>query len=195
MAFNRTQARALCSDTEYRLFEASTNDHVREHTPAQLRSKIARARRLRDKYRDLFKRQRLATRARTGTKKGDAPARNARTEQKARLFEEVLTRFEGRSETLARQAQRESERAERAADRTQPATRRKRTVALPQAKRKSRTKTKPKRKAKKRAAGFSSEDAASANRRSRNQKMRVGAVRGHARASGRRSQARRDSRR
>jgi hypothetical protein len=100
MAYNRNQARALCSDTEYRLFEASLADNIGRHGPAALRSHVERARRLRDKYRDLHKRQRLATRARTGTKKGNAPERNARTEQKARLFDEVLGRFVRRREKL-----------------------------------------------------------------------------------------------
>jgi hypothetical protein len=101
MAYNRNQARALCNDAEYRLFEASLAENIGGHGPATLRSNVNRARRLRDKYRDLHQRQRLATRERTGTKKGNAPERNARTEQKARLFDEVLGRFARRSEKLA----------------------------------------------------------------------------------------------
>lgn len=48
---------------------------------------IARARRRCDKYRDLFRRQRLANRERTGTKLGARPGSNARTEETVRLFE------------------------------------------------------------------------------------------------------------
>jgi hypothetical protein len=107
MAFNRNHARPLCSDAEYKLFTASLGDEIGELKPAQLRSKIQRARRLRDKYRDLLKRQRLANRARTGTKKGDRPESNTRTADKAKLFDEALGRFEARHDKLAAAAQRD----------------------------------------------------------------------------------------
>jgi hypothetical protein len=85
MAFNRNHARPLCTDAEYKLFTASLADEIGTLTPVQLRGKIQRARKLRDKYRDLEKRQRLANRARTGTKKGNRPETNARTADKAKL--------------------------------------------------------------------------------------------------------------
>jgi hypothetical protein len=101
MAFNRNHARRLCTDAEYALFTASLGDELGELTLAQLRSKIQRTRKLRDKYRDLLKRQRLANRARTGTKKGDRVDSNARTSDKAKLFDEALGRFETRAAKLA----------------------------------------------------------------------------------------------
>jgi hypothetical protein len=96
MAYNRNQARALSNDSEYELFAASLADSITELTAAQLRSKITRARTLRDKNADLFRRQSLAMREATGTKRGKTGAANERTEQKARLFDEALKRFEAR---------------------------------------------------------------------------------------------------
>ncbi|MEI2419388.1 hypothetical protein V6O07_03875, partial [Arthrospira platensis SPKY2] len=110
MAFNRNHARPLCSDAEYQLFAASLADEIGTLTPVQLRGKIQRARKLRDKYRDLEKRQRLANRARTGTKKGDRPQTNVRTADKAKLFGEVLERFEAKAAKLAAAAEREAAR-------------------------------------------------------------------------------------
>jgi hypothetical protein len=96
MAYNRTQARTICNDTEYELFTASLADSITQLTPAQLRGKIKRARTLRDKNTDLFRRQSLAMQESTGSKRGTTGTANQRTEQKARLFDEVLRRFEGR---------------------------------------------------------------------------------------------------
>ena len=101
MAYNRSHARVLCTKSEYELFAASLSDNIRKLTPARLRAKIDRTRRLRDKYRDLYKRQRLATRARTGTKKGNMTDSNTRTEEKAKLFAEALDRLTARADQLA----------------------------------------------------------------------------------------------
>ena len=100
MAYNRRQARAICNDTEYELFTASLADAITLHTPAQLRSKIKRARTLRDKNTDLFRRQSLASQESTGSKRGRSGSANQRTEQKARLFDEVLKRFEARLDKI-----------------------------------------------------------------------------------------------
>lgn len=96
MAYNRKQARALSNDSEYELFSASMADAIGALTPAQLRAKIKRARTLRDKNADLFRRQSLAMQETTGSKRGRTGAANDRTEQKARLFDETLKRFEAR---------------------------------------------------------------------------------------------------
>ena len=111
MAFNRNHARPLCTDTEYKLFTASLADEIGELTPVQLRSKIQRARKLRDKYRDLLKRQRLANRSRTGAKKGDRAQSNVRTADKAKLFDEALGRFEAKAAKLAAAEERQAQRA------------------------------------------------------------------------------------
>ena len=100
MAYNRRQARAICNDSEYELFSASLADSITELTPAQLRGKVKRARTLRDKSTDLFRRQSLAMQESTGSKRGKTGSANERTEQKARLFDEVLKRFEARLDKI-----------------------------------------------------------------------------------------------
>lgn len=94
MAYNRAQAQKLCNASELELFIASLGDEVTKLTAAQLRSKIARARTLRDKNADLFRRQTVATRSATGAKRGNTGVANVRTQQKANLFGETLKRFE-----------------------------------------------------------------------------------------------------
>jgi len=100
MAYNRAQALKICSATEMEIFLSSLSDAVGKLTPVQLRSRIARARTLRDKNTDLFRRQVAATRAATGTKRGASGAANSRTEQKAQLFAEALARLEARQTAI-----------------------------------------------------------------------------------------------
>ena len=96
MTYTLVQAGKLLNVSEFALFAASRADAMKTHTAARLRAKVRRARTLRDKFRDLLKRQRLATRSRTGNKAGANGAANQRTRQKAELFAEVLQRFEKR---------------------------------------------------------------------------------------------------
>ena len=191
MAFNRNHARPLCTDAEYKLFTASLADELGALTLVQLRSKIQRARKLRDKYRDLLKRQRLANRARTGTKKGARPATNVRTADKAKLFDEALVRFQARADKLAAAAEREARRkATRTAFKAQIAAKKKagakRAATLGKAKapgRKAAGKT-----------GYASESAHGAALDKLARDTRAGARKGHKSSAGARSQARRDHR-
>ncbi len=96
MAYTLTQARNLLTAAELTLFQAGRATEVKALTPAQLRAKVQRTRKLRDKYRDLFKRQRLAARERTGSKGGRSGVANARSKEKAVLFGELLERFQKR---------------------------------------------------------------------------------------------------
>jgi hypothetical protein len=100
MAYNRAQALKICTATEMEVFLSSLSDAVGKLTPVQLRSRIARARTLRDKNTDLFRRQVAATRAATGTKRGTSGVANSRTEQKAQLFAEALARLEARQAAI-----------------------------------------------------------------------------------------------
>jgi hypothetical protein len=192
MAFNRIHARPLCTNAEYTLFTASLTGSVTELTPAQLRSKIERTRKLRDKYRDLFKRQRLANRARTGTKKGDRPSTNERTQDKATLFDEALGRFEARAAKLAAAAERDAHRKAVREARLAQATARKKGGA-------KRAAGPGKAGAAGRKgsgnAGYTSESARAAAQGKMARDNRAGARKGQATAAGKRSQARRDSRR
>ncbi len=100
MAYNRAQALKICTATEMEIFLSSLSDAVGKLTPVQLRSRITRARTLRDKNTDLFRRQVAATRAATGTKRGASGIANSRTEQKAQLFAEALARLEARQSAI-----------------------------------------------------------------------------------------------
>jgi len=188
MAYNRNHARALCTDNEYKLFTASLSDEITGHTPARLQSKIERARKLRDKYRDLIKRQRLANRARTGSKKGNRVDSNARTGDKEKLFAEVLGRLEARAEKLDAAAKRK---ADRAALAVIAATKKKPTTKRPTVP--GSGKSGPARKA--RGTGFTSESARSSAQDKMARDNRSGSRKGMATAAGKRSQARRDNRR
>jgi hypothetical protein len=96
MAITRAQAQKICTNPEMQLVLASLPDGVAKLTAVQLRSKITRARTLRDKNLDLFRRQSTSTKAATSTKRGNTGAANANTERKAQLFDETLKRFEAR---------------------------------------------------------------------------------------------------
>jgi hypothetical protein len=100
MAHNRSHVRTLLNTSEFELFELSLAANVKSLTHRQLNAKISRTRALRDKYRDLFRRQRLVTRARTGTKSGMSGAANQRTDVKAVVMDEILNRLQKRAQQL-----------------------------------------------------------------------------------------------
>lgn len=108
VAYTRTQAKTLLNASELALFDAGRTQAVRAHSPAQLRSKLQRSRRLRDKYRDLFRRQRLDTRQRTGSKDGRSGQANARSQEKAVLFDELMGRFQDRLDRVEAAADRKA---------------------------------------------------------------------------------------
>jgi len=106
MAYTLTQARVLLSAAELAIFDQSRGGPVKELTAARLRGKVTRARALRDKYRDLYRRQTVATRKGAAGKQAAAGGDNERTARKATVFEEVLARFEARLAHLdAKEAQ------------------------------------------------------------------------------------------
>jgi len=96
MANDRANARKLLTAAEFKLFEASRRDAICKLDARTLKLKVELTRKRRDKYRDLYKRQRLAIRDQTGTKRGNSGAANARTKEKAALFEELRSRFQAR---------------------------------------------------------------------------------------------------
>jgi hypothetical protein len=96
MATTLTQARKLLTAAELEVFIASRGQALTSLSPLQLRGKVKRARSLSEKYRDLLQRQKLATRDRAGSKTGRSGVANARTEQKAVVFGEVLASFSRR---------------------------------------------------------------------------------------------------
>ncbi|MEO7008207.1 MAG: hypothetical protein ABI156_03565 [Caldimonas sp.] len=145
MAYNRTQVRNLLSAAESDLFEASLAGNLKSLTGARLRSKIGRARALRDKYQDLLRRQKIATRGRTGSKLGDTGVANQRTEQKMAVLAEVLLRFEKRALQLeaaqVRATQKTSAAAARLARENERSARRRHAAEVPKVARVARSKS------------------------------------------------------
>ncbi|MEP7283479.1 MAG: hypothetical protein ABI696_15985 [Rubrivivax sp.] len=94
MAYNRVQVRAFLSASEISLFEESLDASCRTLGSADLHRRLKRTRTLRDKARDLLQRQKLSTRARTGSKSGTSGQANERTARKLSALEQTLTRFE-----------------------------------------------------------------------------------------------------
>jgi hypothetical protein len=93
MPVTRAQAKEICTKPEYELVEASFRPAVTEMTPARLRSKIERARKLQDKNRQQAEKQNRETKDREPGRQRSA---NLRTERKAKLFAETRERFEKR---------------------------------------------------------------------------------------------------
>lgn len=180
MAYNRVHARNLCNAAEFELFLASLSDAIGNLGAAQLKSKIKRARALRDKNQDLFRRQTVSIQAATGSKRGNTIVANQRTEQKAKLFAETLERLEHRLSQVEDAAARKAARAKAAAAKAGARTARKAPARSSKA-----PATQPSGKAI--GAVRASKAAAPSNPHS-------GTLRAHATAAGKRSQARRDGR-
>jgi hypothetical protein len=196
MTYTTAQAGKLLNVRDFALFSASRADAVKTLTAARLRAKVKRARTMRDKFRDLFKRQSLAARSRTGSKTGASGAANQRTRQKAELFSEVLQRFEKR---LA-QVEAAEARAARARELVQARlmlSKRRRADADEAARRQPRISSK----APARPPGTvpkrlqpDTESARSARHAMQFNAAGQQAIRGHVSAKGRRTQAKRDGR-
>lgn len=94
MAVMPKNARQLCTKPELQLIRSSLATSAERLTPAQLRQKISRARKLRDKYRDLARRQRRESRGKQGPRGARPSQSNENTARKAEFFADTLDRFE-----------------------------------------------------------------------------------------------------
>lgn len=94
MSFTLRQVQPLLTKPELELFQASRATAIKTLTARQLATRITRARTLRDKYRDLYRRQTVATRSGPASQRGAQGSENARTEVKAEVMAEALARFE-----------------------------------------------------------------------------------------------------
>lgn len=94
MAYTLRQVLPLLTKQELELFEASRAAAVKELSARQLTAKITRARALRDKYRDTYRRQTVATQTGPGRARKQMGGENSRTEVKAEVMAEVLQRLE-----------------------------------------------------------------------------------------------------
>lgn len=93
MAINFAKARTLCSASELELVEGARPKRLTQWSEKQLRDRVTRARRLRDKGRDVATRQRRQTQQTQGARTTSA---NARSRQKSELFQQVLSAYESR---------------------------------------------------------------------------------------------------
>lgn len=98
MALNLRKAKELCSESEWKLVEASKRDEISSLNETQLKRHIARSRKLRDKWRDQAVTQRRKTQQAQNARTTSA---NARSGEKAEVFDEVLARFEKRLAKVA----------------------------------------------------------------------------------------------
>jgi len=104
MATSITQAKPLLTAAELELFDHSRAEPIKALSAKQLAGKEKRTRALRDKYRDLYRRQSVAVRGKASGIASKESA-NARTQRKAEIMQEMLDRFEARSTLLeAREA-------------------------------------------------------------------------------------------
>jgi hypothetical protein len=97
MSISRVAAREITTGAEQQLVDDSFHPRVRQLSESELRRALTRARRLRDKYSDLARRQGLVTKRRGRSGSRD----NTRTNQKAQLFAETIERLEKRITAVA----------------------------------------------------------------------------------------------
>ncbi|MBX3364749.1 MAG: hypothetical protein KF866_08300 [Phycisphaeraceae bacterium] len=94
MAVSISRAKTLCTAPEFALVSASSATAVKAMSADRLRDKIARARKLRDKYRDLAERQRRESRGKQSPR-GKRPSQsNEATQTKQQIFAEAMERFQ-----------------------------------------------------------------------------------------------------
>lgn len=125
---NLREAQQLCTAPEFALVRAAQPREIGKWTPAQLRTKVERARGLRDKWKDQSKSKKREAQEAKGHRGADAASRSR---AKAALFAEVLKAFQARAAEV-----RESESAaepkrkttkKKAAKKAAPATGKKKT--------------------------------------------------------------------
>ena len=115
MAYTLRQVQALLTKPETELFQASRPEGLKALSARQLSGKITRARALRDKYRDVYRRQTVKTRTDAASTRKPMGEENNRTEIKAEVMGEVLARFEAQQDKLA---QREAKASKAASGKT-----------------------------------------------------------------------------
>lgn len=100
MQITRAKATALLNKGEMQLYDDSRHNPVRKFSAAQLESRVKRARSARDRARDRVRRQKLASRDRTGDKRGTSGTANRRSADKVEILADILKRFERRLQEL-----------------------------------------------------------------------------------------------
>ncbi|MBX3198383.1 MAG: hypothetical protein KF894_09655 [Labilithrix sp.] len=185
---------ALLTKTEAALIRETAPAKLRALSPARLRTKVARARKLRDKYASLARRQKGEAKGTVAPRGQRRAEGSANTTKKAEIFTAALARVEGE---LARR----DEAAKKAAAKAAKAAAKKKTKAAPKKKAKAAAKKGAKTAAKKKTTGkkppaFAAANEAALPKRALLQKAKSGLQRsgGHMAGRNRRNQARRDAR-
>jgi len=96
MPITRAKASQLLNQKELALYDESRINGLRQLDSRAISTRITRARAARDRARDLVRRQKLSSRADTGSKRGTSGSANQRSKDKAELMADILGRFETR---------------------------------------------------------------------------------------------------
>ncbi|THJ35654.1 hypothetical protein E8K88_03460 [Lampropedia aestuarii] len=100
------EPRELLTSAELALYNDSLSEAtLRKRTSAQLRRDLQRARQLRDKAQDTYRRQVGETRQRTGTKRGVHGTSNQRTREKAQILSATVVRLSEAAQQVAKAEQ------------------------------------------------------------------------------------------
>jgi len=94
MALSSPVARQICTKAELELFSESLSRNVIKLDTKRLKSRIGRARKLRDKYRQRANRQDREARGKQTARRSRPSRGSAQTRKKEQLFAETLDRFE-----------------------------------------------------------------------------------------------------
>jgi hypothetical protein len=108
MAFTRAQGEDLLNQAEMALYDDSRINSLRGLATKELDKRIERARKARDRAKDLLQRQTRASRAKAGGKHGATGNANQRSKRKVELLADILKRFERQRKT-AEKREREKE--------------------------------------------------------------------------------------
>lgn len=111
------EAKALCTADEFRLYAASLEGRLERLSAEDLPLRLRRARTLRDKYRDLYRRQRAGARGKRARALPRELHDSSRTLRKAELFAKMVERLEDRRRVLEDEARRREDLARAAAPR------------------------------------------------------------------------------
>lgn len=113
MAVSRREAKPLCTASEFALANESYPPEIGRLSAKELRQRITRVRRLRDKFTDLVGQQVRVIRGKAASTRRRVPTANANTILKRDFFAETLERFEARLGIVERREVREAEKAEK----------------------------------------------------------------------------------
>lgn len=108
MTVSRTVAKSLCTRDEFALAEESFAPTVTKLTAKDIRARIQRARKLRDKYRDQAEKQAREILGRAAPTNSRTATNNRATVTKQQFFAESLARFEKRLEKITQIEERKS---------------------------------------------------------------------------------------